>query len=97
MATATLMQGRKFGFENLNESFVFNSKLLSFSNLHGLKGFIALLVLLWVYELFFNKYQLEYFWKPENRKKLIGVLIAMLYLIIAMTPAETPNFLYFQF
>ncbi|MCB1138420.1 MAG: MBOAT family protein [Leptospiraceae bacterium] len=97
MSTATLMQGRKFGFENLNESFVFNSKLLSLSNLHGLKEFIALLILLWVYELFFNKYQLEYFWKPENRKKLIGILIGMLYLIIAMTPAETPNFLYFQF
>ena len=45
----------------------------------------------------FNKYQLEYFWKPENRKKLILILIAMIYMIISMTPAETPNFLYFQF
>ena len=97
MATANLMHGRKFGFENLNESLLFNSQLLSYSNLRDLNEFIVLLGLLWVYELFFNKYQLEYFWKPENRKKLILILIAMIYMIISMTPAETPNFLYFQF
>ncbi|MEQ8353630.1 MAG: MBOAT family O-acyltransferase [Leptospiraceae bacterium] len=97
MSTATLMIGRKFGFENLNESLVFNSSLLGFSQLKDLNEFIVLLGLLWFYEIFFNKYQLEYFWKPENRKKLIAVLIAMIYMIIAMTPAETPNFMYFQF
>lgn len=97
MATANMMHGRKFGFENLNESLLFNPQLFSFSNLKGLNEFMVLLVLLWAYEILFNRYQLEYFWKPENRRKLIGVLIVMVYLIIAMTPAETPNFLYFQF
>ena len=97
MITANLMHGRQFGFENLNESLVFNSALFSHNQLKDLGEYIVLLGLLWFYEIFFNRYQLEYFWKPENRKKLIGILIAMIYMIIAMTPAETPNFLYFQF
>ncbi|MCB1305718.1 MAG: MBOAT family protein, partial [Leptospiraceae bacterium] len=97
MLTANLMHGRLFGFENLNDSFLFNGALWSHTALSHVKDYIWLLALLWAYELFFNKWQLEYFWKEENRGKLIAILIVMIYMVIAMTPAETPNFLYFQF
>lgn len=92
MATATLMHGRQFGFENLNAGFTMASMQPSvFSE------FIVFLALLWVYELSFNKIKLDYFWKPENERKLILLLIVLIFMILSLSPTETPDFIYFQF
>jgi len=59
--------------------------------------FAGVLALYFVYEITFNHLQLEYFWKPENRSKLIVLLILLIFFILVFTPAESPNFAYFQF
>ncbi len=69
---------------------------------HGLPGwlhgeFAFLLGILFAYEYLMNYLQLEYFWKPENRWKLITMLIVMIFCIIVFASPATPNFMYFQF
>lgn len=53
--------------------------------------------LLWAYEYLFDRLQLEYFWKEENRGKLILMLTLMIFAVIIFAPPESPNFIYFQF
>ncbi len=59
--------------------------------------YLALLVLYYLYEYVFNHLQLEYFWKEENRTKLILVLSTMILAVLIFSSPETPNFMYFQF
>lgn len=92
MATATLMQGRLFGIENLNNGFATGT----FAD-PVFTEFAVFLVLLWAYELVFNHLKLDYFWKPENRTKLILLIIILVFMILTLAPAETPDFIYFQF
>ena len=93
MTVATQMQGRLFGIENLNAGWsVIQAMPVTLYN-----EYIWLLVFLWVYELYFNHRRLDYFWKPENRRKLVFLLSSMTLLVILLATPDTPNFLYFQF
>jgi hypothetical protein len=59
--------------------------------------YALLLAFYFVYEYVFNHFQLEYFWKPENRRKLILLLISLVFAILVFSSPESPNFAYFQF
>lgn len=60
-------------------------------------AYLAFLAFLYAYEYLFDRLQLEYFWKPENKRKLIVILCAMLIATIVFAPPTSPNFIYFQF
>ncbi len=60
-------------------------------------AYLAFLAFLYAYEYLFDRLQLEYFWKPENKLKLIVILCAMLIATIVFAPPTSPNFIYFQF
>jgi hypothetical protein len=99
MAVATQMQGRLFGIENLQD--IVNG-LHAVTMIRDLPAslytdYLWFLVFLWIYELYFNYRKLDYFWKPENRSKLVVLLTTMVFLILVLATPDTPNFLYFQF
>jgi D-alanyl-lipoteichoic acid acyltransferase DltB (MBOAT superfamily) len=99
MAVATQMQGRLFGIENLQD--IVNG-LHAVTMIRDLPAslytdYLWFLVFLWIYELYFNYRKLDYFWKPENRNKLVFLLTTMVFLILVLATPDTPNFLYFQF
>ncbi|MDH5654696.1 MAG: MBOAT family protein [Spirochaetia bacterium] len=98
MTTATILQGRLFGINNL--------PLLLKGEAGGLAdtfppamylSYTGMLAFLFAYEYFFYRYQLEFFWKKENQWKLIFILTAMIFSIVVFSPPETPSFMYFQF
>lgn len=60
-------------------------------------SFYVLLLIFFVYEYFMNHFQLEYFWKEENRIRLIFLLCSMIFAILVFGSPEGANFLYFQF
>ncbi len=99
MLVATQMQGRLFGIENLNE--IVNGlsavQLIESMPASLYSDYIWFLVFLWAYELYFNHRKLDYFWKPENQRKLVALLTVMVFLILVLATPDTPNFLYFQF
>ena len=59
--------------------------------------YLVLLFLYFIYEYIFKRLQLEYFWKPKNKRKLICLMIFMIFCIIVFASPDTPNFMYFQF
>lgn len=61
------------------------------------KTYVFLLGLYFLYDVVMNRLQLEYFWKPENRGKLIAKLSFMLLCIVIFSNPDSPSFLYFQF
>lgn len=93
MTQSTQMQGRLFGIENLNQNFDLMAQIPRPLYLE----YIVFLGFLWLYELYFNHRRLDYFWKPENRKKLVILLTAMVFATLVLATPDTPNFLYFQF
>lgn len=99
MALATQMQGRLFGIENLNDIVHGLAAVTMIKDMPAslYADYIWFLVFLWAYELYFNHRKLDYFWKPENRGKLVFLLTAMVVLVLVLATPDTPNFLYFQF
>ena len=61
------------------------------------KPYVALLGLYFLYEFVMNRYQLEYFWKPENKWKLVALVTGMALCVLVFANPDTPSFLYFQF
>ncbi len=59
--------------------------------------YVFLLALYYLYDFVMNKYQLEYFWKEENRWKLNFMVVGMLLCILIFANPDAPSFLYFQF
>ncbi|MBI3394680.1 MAG: MBOAT family protein, partial [Spirochaetia bacterium] len=59
--------------------------------------YAVLVGILFAYEYLFNRLQLEYFWKPENKRKLVFLFCFMILCIIVFAVPDSPNFLYFQF
>ena len=57
----------------------------------------VLLAFYFAYEYFFARFQLEYFWKEENKYKLVALLSLMLFAIATLSSPNTPPFAYFQF
>ena len=112
MVKATQMHGRLFGAQDLHESWgAFKSWVFSSGDLsgvwHGLSSvpwaklqyaeYTFVLALYFVYEYVFNYLRLDYFWKNENRGKLVFMMISMIFCIIVFASPDTPNFMYFQF
>lgn len=60
-------------------------------------SYLILLALYFIYEYTMNKLQLDYFWRSENKIKLIFMLVFMIFCIIVFSNPETPSFMYFQF
>lgn len=61
------------------------------------RGYWILVALMFIYEYIFNYVRLDYFWEERNRWKLIGLLCAMIFMIVTLQPANSPDFIYFQF
>ena len=61
------------------------------------RPYLFLIILYYLYDFIMNRYQLEYFWKPENKWKLVAMITGMLLCIIVFANPDTPSFLYFQF
>ena len=59
--------------------------------------YAALIALYVGYDFLFNRYQLEYFRKDENKGKLTVMLTLKLLAILVLSSPETPDFMYFQF
>ncbi len=113
MTKATLMQGRLFGINDLPAAFhAFISWAFRGAPFEPVKAaffsptpypssayseYLILIALYFTYEYVFNYLRLEYFWKPENKGKLIVMLIVMIFCVMVFATPETPNFLYFQF
>jgi D-alanyl-lipoteichoic acid acyltransferase DltB (MBOAT superfamily) len=113
MDKATMMQGRLFGFYDLSSAWSsfwsFGDGSLATAAGHLARPentawlssqytpYIGVLILYYIYEYMFNRFQLEYFWKDENRGKLIAVLSLMILSIIVFGSPDTPDFMYFQF
>ncbi|MCB1325189.1 MAG: MBOAT family protein [Spirochaetales bacterium] len=60
-------------------------------------SYAILLILFFVYEYTFAYLGLEYFWKPENRRKLILLLCGLIWSVLVFASPDAPGFLYFQF
>lgn len=93
MTTATAMQGRLFGFADLNQGLA----LLTRFPVPMYLNYIWFLAALWLYEWYFNARQLEYFWEPHRRNRLVALLSGMVFLTLVLAVPDSPNFLYFQF
>lgn len=90
MEIANLMIGRLFGFQNLNQSLLI---LTQFPPILY-KNYIFFLILLWTYEFYMDKKDLE---SNLDKRKLIMLLTLKVFCILVFATPETPNFLYFQF
>lgn len=104
---ATLMQGRLFGIYDLPallEKLLFRSSLEHANQISGTVptafvhiDYAVLLILFFIYEYTMDRIQMEYFWKSENRGRLVGLLIFMIFCIIVFASPTSSDFLYFQF
>ena len=61
------------------------------------QSYWILIVLMFAYEYVFNYLRLDYFWEERNRKKLLGLLCVMIFMIVTLLPANSPDFIYFLF
>lgn len=106
LVEATRRQAQLFGFGFFPEKLTEWWHGKSFSDIEWLgglvptpiyKSYVVLLLICFAYEYFFNRFQLEYFWKPENKNKLVAVLTMMVFCILTLSSPESPSFIYFQF
>ena len=108
MDTALLMIGRLFHLRGLKEGVAAFASFLNgnggdfsgaiFSGGETIYGsYAVLLVFYYLYDLFFDRYRMDYFLEDHNRWKLVGLLCIMLYCIFVFSSPESQSFLYFQF
>lgn len=109
MQMAHVMIGRGFGLTDfqsqLNHLWEFDFLAFWNSFQFGISNFSDrisgsywwLLGLVAFYEYFFNHFQLEYFWKEENRRKLIALLCFLILCTLVFALPEAPGFIYFAF
>lgn len=88
---AHFMIGRLFGFQDIHQSL---SLIQTFPPI-VYSNYVIFLILLWIYEFFMDKKEIESITKKEKILILVITLKAIS-LVIFSTP-DTPNFLYFQF
>ncbi len=91
MQTANFMIGRLFGFEDIHQSFLFSQSFPPIVH----SNYVYFLILLWIYEFFMDKKEIETITKKE-RTLILLITIKIVMILIFSTP-DTPNFLYFQF